>query len=182
MAFALAVLIALTGAQLSVATVATAVTVEPLTKSYDEIVNGDYILVGNGVLACDGTKRGWNSTANANCPPFHSGTFDSSDGLNDRLWMRHADIDSSSSTFNSTSATVQVPSGAKVVQAMLYWSGNTGMVKDVSGVRCSSNSPQGRPDWVAPSGSPRLSRSVSPSPAPRPCWLLARTTRNPAAS
>ena len=155
MAFALAVLIALTGAQLSVATVATAVTVEPLTKSYDQIVNGDYILVGNGVLACDGTKRGWNSTANANCPPFHSGTFDSSDGLNDRLWMRHADVDSSSSTFNSTSATVQVPSGAKVVQAMLHWSGNTGMVKDVSGVRCSSNSPQGRPDWVAPSGSPQ---------------------------
>lgn len=32
---------------------ADAVTVRPMTLNYNKIVNGDYVMVGNGVLQCD---------------------------------------------------------------------------------------------------------------------------------
>ena len=154
LAFALALIVAMTGVNLTIAPLAEAVAVEPMTKAYDDTVNGDFILVGNGVLACDGTKVHWTTNKNANCPPFHSGTISGQTYINDYQWMRNVDVDSASGTFNSSSATVRVPAGAKVVKAMLYWSGNTGMIKGQSGVRCTANALAGRPDWQAPTGSP----------------------------
>ncbi|HMQ37536.1 MAG TPA: LPXTG cell wall anchor domain-containing protein [Micropruina sp.] len=161
MAFTLALIIGLSGINAAAfPSNAAAVVVEPMTKSYDEIVNGDYILVGNGVLACDPTKVHWTTNRNANCTPFHSGTISGTTYVNDYQWMRNVDVDSASGTFNSSSATVQVPSGARVTKALLYWSANTGMVKTQTGVRCSANNLAGRPGWTAPSGSPST-QSVS---------------------
>lgn len=154
LAFASALIVALTGLNLTVATQADALVVEPMTKQYDEVVNGDFILVGNGVLACDPTKVHWSTGRNANCPPFHSGTISGSTYLNDYQWMRNVDVDAVSGTVNSSTATVTVPAGASVVKAVLYWSGNTGVVKGQTGVRCSANDLSGRPAWEAPSGTP----------------------------
>jgi len=59
---------------------------------------------------------------------------------------------------NSSSASVTVPAGAEVVKAQLYWSGNTGFVNGVSGLRCTANSLNGKPNWIASEGSPQTTK------------------------
>jgi hypothetical protein len=52
---------------------------------------------------------------------------------NNRLAMDHADVDSDASTFDSSRATLALPSGATVLYAGLYWSADTSAGDD--GVR-----------------------------------------------
>lgn len=160
LAFGLAVL----GVTCVVAEEAQAVTVTPMAEVYHDVVNGDYVLVGNGNMVCDQTKRYYNVTTvySPACTQFHGGV-DSTNGrqnVNDFQWMRFADTDNVASTFNSTSASVTVPAGASVVKAILYWSGNTGVVKGFADVRCSANSMTGMPAYQAAPGTP-ASQSVS---------------------
>lgn len=81
-------------------------------------VHGDFIQVGNGVLRCSGASSGDFST----CTNLNQGTG----GYNDYFNMVNNNTDGIASTFNNSSATVTIPSGAKVVYARLFWSANTG--------------------------------------------------------
>ncbi|MFT3970802.1 MAG: hypothetical protein QM695_11130 [Micropruina sp.] len=93
LAFALALFVGLTGINITFPPEAASLEVAPMAKSYDEVVNGDYILVGNGVLACDPTKAHWSTGKNPDCKPFHGGTISGDTYVNDYLWMRNADVE-----------------------------------------------------------------------------------------
>lgn len=95
-------------------------TVRPITQTLDMQVHGDYILVGNGVLTCDGVE--------AYCQAFMGGytTYGGLSMVNDRFTMVNVDVDSNPNTVNSSSAAMTIPAGAKVVSAKLFWSANTG--------------------------------------------------------
>lgn len=131
---------------------AAAVTVAPLTQIYDQVVNGDYIMVGNGSLVCDPNKA--TLQGSFTCAQLHNGT--SATGyVNDFKFMGYVDVDANAATVNSSSATVTIPTGAKVVKAVLYWSGNTGQVRSGTSFltnRCSTNTVPS--PYITPSGSP----------------------------
>lgn len=104
-------------------------------------VNGNFTMAGNGVVRCDqamtNTAYYWvgSSYYNGNCTQLHtggSGTYNN----NDTAFMTNADVVSGMAGPNSSSATVTIPTGAKVVKAMLYWSGTTGVVQGVSSPMC----------------------------------------------
>jgi uncharacterized repeat protein (TIGR01451 family) len=142
---------------------AQALTSRPMTLTYNQIVNGDYRMIGNGVLACDPTKPIFPGT-NFTCTQLHNGTSQTN-LLNDFKWMGNVDVDGNAATANSSQATVTIPAGASVVKAILYWSGNTGEYKLPSGSMsttkvCSSNAPPAGGAPVAPAGDPSA-RSVT---------------------
>lgn len=133
---------------------AEAAPIAPMTQRYNAIVNGDFVMAGNGVLECDPTKP--NAGSNAYCANLHGGS--STNSANDQLWMKDSANGPASLGANSSSASVTVPAGAEVVKAQLYWSGNTGFVNGVSGLRCTANSLGGKPNWIASEGSPQTTK------------------------
>ncbi|MBU8579246.1 DUF11 domain-containing protein [Brevibacterium luteolum] len=128
--------------------------ITPMSQRYNATVNGDFLMVGNGALECDKTKPTWRT--DANCTGLHGGS--ASNSPNDYLWMKNSDNGGADMGANSSSASVTVPAGAKVVKAQLYWSGNTGYVNGVAGVRCTANARGTLPNWVASEGSPQSTR------------------------
>ncbi|WP_286957822.1 DUF7507 domain-containing protein [Brevibacterium sp. UBA7493] len=128
--------------------------ITPMSQRYNATVNGDFLMVGNGALECDKTKPTWRT--DANCTGLHGGS--ASDSPNDFLWMKNSVNGAAGMGANSSSASVTVPAGAKVVKAQLYWSGNTGYVNGVAGVRCTANARGTLPNWVASEGSPQSTR------------------------
>ncbi|MGJ7540819.1 DUF7507 domain-containing protein [Brevibacterium luteolum] len=133
---------------------AEAAPIAPMTQRYNAIVNGDFVMAGNGVLECDPTKP--NAGSNAYCANLHGGS--STNSPNDYLWMKDSANGPASLGANSSSASVTVPAGAEVVKAQLYWSGNTGFVNGVSGLRCTATSLGGKPNWIASEGSPQTTK------------------------
>jgi uncharacterized repeat protein (TIGR01451 family) len=79
---------------------------------------GDIDIFGNTVMTCQTSASG--CTAARNAPV--SAVADSS-VINNSYNMVYIDVDSDSSTFNSSQATVSIPSGASVLFAGLYWGG-----------------------------------------------------------
>jgi hypothetical protein len=75
---------------------------------------GQVVTAGNTVLTCQGT-----GTA---CKNAQAGT---STADNNDFDMDYVDVDSDSSTFNSSRATLALPSGSTVLFAGLYWAGDT---------------------------------------------------------
>jgi uncharacterized repeat protein (TIGR01451 family) len=121
-----------------------ALTVKDMEIRYNEVVNGDYVLVGNGVLECE-TSVASNS---GSCDQLHNGVSSSNPQIvNDSFLMSNVNDSAaleSAGAANSSRATVTVPNGAKVVKAQLYWSGSTG-VRRTDGAnenRCGSNARQ----------------------------------------
>lgn len=121
-----------------------ALTVKDMEIRYNEVVNGDFVLVGNGVLECE-TPVASNS---GTCDQLHNGVSSSNPQIvNDSFLMSNvndAPALAAAGAANSSQATVTVPSGAKVVKAQLYWSGSTG-VRRTDGAnenRCGSNARQ----------------------------------------
>ena len=79
---------------------------------------GDIDIFGNTVMTCQTSASG--CTAARNAPV--SAVADSS--VNNNAYnMVYIDVDSDASTFNSSQATVSIPSGASVLFAGLYWGG-----------------------------------------------------------
>jgi len=60
---------------------AEAAPIAPMTQRYNAIVNGDFVMAGNGVLECDPTKP--NAGSNAYCANLHGGS--STNSPNDYL-------------------------------------------------------------------------------------------------
>ena len=145
---------------------AMALTARAMTLTDSRIVNGDYVMVGNGVLRCDPTKPKLSASTPAalDCTTLHNGTA-GTNFVNDFLWMGNVDVDSNGTTANSSRATVTIPSGSSVVKAVLYWSGNTGLTRNTAGNGnltgvCGTNALPAGGAYVSPSGSPSA-RDVS---------------------
>lgn len=83
---------------------------------YATTQRGNITVIGNTSQTCSGT-----STAGDSCPAAQNGT---GGGINDRFNMVHVDLDSDPATFNSSRATLNLPAGAEVTHAILYWGGN----------------------------------------------------------
>ena len=86
---------------------------------HNKIVNGDYVMVGNGVLQCDSSKPIFPGS-NFTCLQLHNATAQANLVNDFAKWMGNVDADSNAATVNSSRATVTIPSGAKVVKAVLY--------------------------------------------------------------
>nr|WP_060928083.1 DUF11 domain-containing protein [Microbacterium hydrocarbonoxydans] len=90
--------------------------------NYQANVNGDFIMAGNGVLACTATT----ATTNGTCADLHAASSTNAQNVNDNFVMTQTNA-VSGFTNNSSSATITVPAGATVVKAFLTWSANTGV-------------------------------------------------------
>ncbi|WP_100616367.1 beta strand repeat-containing protein, partial [Confluentibacter citreus] len=88
----------------------------PFVPRYDEAIKGDMLLIGNSNLSVHPTD-----------PYNYSGTNSryNNEGSENRHRMVYVDIDSDNTTFNSSSANLDVPNDAtcyQIVYAGLYWS------------------------------------------------------------
>jgi uncharacterized repeat protein (TIGR01451 family) len=82
---------------------------------------GDVMIRGNGLETCPaGSKSAGSSTLT--CALVQAGTYS---GENNNFDMGYVDVDSNSTTFDSSSATITIPTGATVLFAALTWSGTT---------------------------------------------------------
>jgi hypothetical protein len=98
----LGVLGAFVGPSSFAATVVPGGTFQTITNG--QLVHGDIITAGNGLLTCG-----------AACP-VHSGSQ-----ANNGYTMTYADTDSDATTFDSTTASLTIPAGATVAKAWLMW-------------------------------------------------------------
>ncbi len=87
------------------------------TERFSAIVPGDVTLTGNTSMSCP--------TSAATCAAGRAGTSTGTGNSNNGYNMAYVDVDSDATTINSSSATVQVPSGATVLFAGLYWGGDS---------------------------------------------------------
>ena len=128
--------------------------IDPFSTSYDEAIWGDYILAANSVLRClestdpdirdvDGDGNTTESLASVlgvgsthmNGCASESNSSSSGVAPNDFRWLYYQDVDADPTTFNSSSATIEIPAGALVEHAALYWGGNlTDAIGGVNGV------------------------------------------------
>lgn len=89
-----------------------------IAARYITNANGDIALIGNAILTCPAGA----TAGTTNCATSLAGGS-GADDRNDSYNMTYVDIDSDSSTFDSSSADLNIPAGSTVVFAGLYWSG-----------------------------------------------------------
>lgn len=98
----------------------------PFAVGYDDFVYGDFLYAGNGVLRCPIAADGAPTASAMATPAACANTADRKDTLaNDDFFMQWADVDADPGTFDSASASVGIPPGARIVFARLNWAGNT---------------------------------------------------------
>ncbi|WP_018684195.1 SdrD B-like domain-containing protein [Actinokineospora enzanensis] len=145
-----------------------------LTLAYDSEVYGDFLQTGNGSLRCPDVTDPVDpfGEPRTTCATTQDRSNVSATGINDSYYMRWADVDSIDETYNSSTASLTIPTGAKVDFARLNWGGNTGKFRGDDGVMseqtgCSSrqvladagsaNKPTGSPSstqvWFTTGGS-----------------------------
>ncbi|MBD7920131.1 tandem-95 repeat protein [Cellulomonas sp. Sa3CUA2] len=83
--------------------------------------NGDILMAANTLMTCNAALNATTGT----CANSRAGTGSSLNN-NDLSPMQFVDVDSSASTFNSSTADLTVPDGGSVLWARLYWAGRTG--------------------------------------------------------
>lgn len=88
--------------------------VRPFTARFSTNDTGDVVLVGNTLMTCTGGNA---------CTQGRTGAGTSLN--NNDFRMGYVDVDSDSSTFNSSQATLTLPSGSTVLWAGLYWGADT---------------------------------------------------------
>ncbi|NVN90475.1 MAG: DUF11 domain-containing protein [Desulfuromonadales bacterium] len=87
------------------------------TRRFNANANGDIKLIGNTSMTCqDGTTGG-----GITCAAAQAGGL----ANNNDFTMRDVDIDSDSTTFNSSSADLNLSSGSNILWAGLYWGGQS---------------------------------------------------------
>ena len=84
-------------------------------KRYGVNDTGDVRIVGNTSMSC---------VTSATCTSARAGTGTSANWNNDAWPMAYVDVDSDATTFNSSRATLDLPAGATVLFAGLYWGGD----------------------------------------------------------
>jgi uncharacterized repeat protein (TIGR01451 family) len=84
----------------------------PFSTRYNRTLRGAMRFIGNTNMTCQASATCTNSQNGAN------------NNLNDTYFMVYVNSDSDSTTFNSSNATLSLPSGAQVQFARLYWGGN----------------------------------------------------------
>lgn len=102
--------------------------------SYNEVVHGDYLMVGNGVMRADRALL----LRPGHPDQLHNGV---SDRYNDYFVMVDANAVpafAAAGANNSSSARFTVPQGARIAKAMLYWQGARGAVQGQQGVHCTT--------------------------------------------
>ncbi|MEU8631146.1 hypothetical protein AB0C38_03190 [Amycolatopsis sp. NPDC048633] len=98
----------------------------PFAVGYDDVVYGDFLYAGNGVLRCPVAADHAPTAGAVDTPAACANTADRKDTLvNDDFFMQWADVDADPGTFDSASASVRIPPGARIVFARLNWAGNT---------------------------------------------------------
>ncbi|WP_397545114.1 beta strand repeat-containing protein, partial [Salinibacterium sp.] len=103
-------------------------------------VNGDFIMVGNGVLACAGAIANTVNGGVGTCADLHSTTISTNgNNVNDYFSMVNTNT-AAGFTTNSSSATMTIPAGATVVKAFLSWSANTGVYNGATQPQCAATS------------------------------------------
>ncbi len=109
--------------------------------NYQATVNGDFIMAGNGVLACSGVYLpGTAGTANT-CNDLHAASSTNANNVNDNFSMVNSNT-VAGFTANSSTANVTIPAGATVVKAFLNWSSNTGLYTGDARTLCAAYSAQ----------------------------------------
>ncbi|MGL4339714.1 MAG: hypothetical protein ACRCSP_04730 [Rhodoglobus sp.] len=93
--------------------------------NYQTTVNGDFVMAGNGVLACSGVFLDGTAAAGVTCDGLHAASGTNNNVVNDNFSMVNSNTVTGFTT-NSSTANITVPAGATVVKAFLNWSANTG--------------------------------------------------------
>jgi uncharacterized repeat protein (TIGR01451 family) len=100
------------------ANVAHAAVTDPFTRVFSTNTTGNIQIRGNTVVTCESAATLCaGARAMTNTTP--------SDNNNNAFMMTYVDVDSDSTTFDSSSATVNIPAGGSVLFAALAWGGNT---------------------------------------------------------
>jgi len=88
--------------------------ITPFSSRYTTNAKGDIAAIGNTLMTCP---------AGATCTAAQAGTGSTLN--NNDFAMIHVDVDGNAATFNSSRATLALPSGASVLFAGLYWGADT---------------------------------------------------------
>ncbi|WP_229379355.1 DUF3344 domain-containing protein [Streptomyces sp. VRA16 Mangrove soil] len=88
----------------------------PFTARYDAVLHGGFVRAANAAITC----RGTDSLHHVGCAAARAGSVASNGDFD----MFYTDIDRDPNTYNSSSAEVRLPEGARLTYARLYWGGN----------------------------------------------------------
>ncbi|CAM3484409.1 DUF11 domain-containing protein [Kibdelosporangium persicum] len=94
-----------------------------LPVNFDQTVYGDFVVIGNTVTACP-SHPGHHPVKACHDAQNQIGTGPSAQ--NNGHPMTWADVDADPATYNSSSARLTIPPGARIAYAKLTWAGNTG--------------------------------------------------------
>ena len=94
-------------------------------QRYSLNAKGDIVFVANASMTCNGTGA---------CATAQQLGYDTGGGINNSYTMQYIDIDSDTTTFNSSSATYSLtaPGVSQVAFAGLYWAGQTATVAGIA--------------------------------------------------
>ncbi len=108
---------------------------------YSNNVNGQITTAANTIIQCPlGTP---DPLANSGCEGSRAGTNARNNNSYDMQWL---DVDSDPSTFDSSTSTLSLPSGSRVLFAGLYWTGIQKKGEVVKGANGYVGVPQAAPD------------------------------------
>jgi len=108
---------------------------------YSNNINGQITTAANTILQCPlGTP---DPLANSGCEGSRAGTNARNNNSFDMQWL---DVDSDPSTFDSSTSTLSLPSGSRVLFAGLYWTGIQKKGEIVKGANGYVGVPQAAPD------------------------------------
>lgn len=93
--------------------------ISPFSRLYNTKALGDIHLTGNTLLTCESESS--SSFSGTGCSTAQSSL--GSWARNDGFPMVYVDVDGDSSTFNSSTANLGLPTGATVLKAYLFWGG-----------------------------------------------------------
>ena len=108
--------------------------VKPFALNYDEVVYGDFLYAGNGVLRCPSAGDHAPATTGNGPEACADAAKRTTSKAGDDFFLRWSDVDNDAGTFDSAKASVTIPPGAKIAFARLNWAGNTGVYTTAPGV------------------------------------------------
>ena len=96
------------------------------TPIFTANTTGDIVIRGNTLMTCPAGSKATSTSGVVGPNTCESVQSAAVTGGNNYFLMSYVDVDSDSSTFNSSSAQVAIPTGATVLYAGLSWAANTG--------------------------------------------------------